>query len=232
MIDIHGGSKDPKEARLSNFTTRNFMFDEVTCASIEGPLQAFKESDPIKQLEICMMSGKVAKRTGSALDGWKKAQTLWWKGVPYARNSKEYQSLLTRLYDAVYECDKSFRDDLAAVGREAIYHSIGKSDQSDTVLTEVEMIYQLNRLRIAVMREQDSNVSPLSAEGVPKYRGIKTDGDPVEYLQEHYREWLACKQLTQVSLRRFDEKLLNAVKYVLRRRNVKLASIVPPGIGQ
>lgn len=32
MIDIHGGSKDLRTARLSNFTNRPFVLDDVQCA--------------------------------------------------------------------------------------------------------------------------------------------------------------------------------------------------------
>jgi hypothetical protein len=98
------------------------------------------------------MSGKLAKRAGSARDTWKQDQMLWWRGVTYSRNSQEYQELITRIYDAVYEQDSTFKEDLLAVGNEDICHSIGNPDQRDTVLTEVEMIYQLNRLRIRAQR--------------------------------------------------------------------------------
>lgn len=232
MIDIHGGSSDPKEACLSNFTSRTFSFDGVVCKSIEGLLQSLKEPSPENQITICAMTGKKAKRHGAKLDSWKEAQVLWWQGTSYHRKSKEYQMLITRIYDAVFEQDTIFKDDLLAIGQEDICHSIGKSDPSDTVLTEVEMIYNLNRLRIKAMRVRSDALQPLPLDNIPKYRGIKVDGDPVEFLQSQYREWLAGKQLTQVILRRADEKLLNAVKYVLRLRKVKLASIVPPGIGK
>jgi len=153
MIDIKGGSKDPRSARLSNFTDRPFVFDGVQCASIEGILQALKEFHFETQVEICAMSGKLAKRAGSERDAWKQEQMLWWRGVTYGRNSREYQELITRIYDAVYEQDPTFKKDLLADGNEDICHSIGNPDQRDTVLTEVEMIHQLNRLRIRALRE-------------------------------------------------------------------------------
>ncbi len=152
MIDIHGGSKDLRAARLSNFTNRPFVFDDVQCAGIEGILQALKEFHFETQIEICAMSGKPAKKAGSERDTWKQEQVLWWHGVTYARNSREYQELVTRIYDAVYEQDPTFKEDLLAVGNEDICHSIGNPDQRDTVLTEVEMIHQLNRLRIRAQR--------------------------------------------------------------------------------
>lgn len=152
MIDIHGGSKDPRAARLSNFTDRPFIFDGVQCAGIEGVLQALKESYFETQVKICAMSGKQAKRAGSERDAWKQEQMLWWRSVTYGRASREYQELITRIYDAAYEQNSTFKEDLLAVGNEDICHSIGNPNQRDTVLTEVEMIHQLNRLRIRAQR--------------------------------------------------------------------------------
>lgn len=153
MIDIKGGSKDLRAARLSNFTDRPFVFDGVQCVGIEGVLQALKEFHFETQVEICAMSGKLAKRAGSERDTWKQGQMLWWRGVTYARSSREYQELITRIYDAVYEQDPTFKEDLLAIGNEEICHSIGNPDQRNTVLTEVEMIHQLNRLRIQALRK-------------------------------------------------------------------------------
>jgi len=152
MIDIKGGSKDPRAARLSNFTNRSFIFDGVQCAGIEGILQALKESRFKAQVETCALSGKLAKKAGAERNTWKESQTLWWREIAYPRNSREYQELLTKIYDTVYEQDPTFKEDLLAVGNEEICHSIGNSDQRDTVLTEVEMIHQLNRLRIRALQ--------------------------------------------------------------------------------
>jgi hypothetical protein len=157
MIDIHGGSKDPRSARLSNFADRPFMFDGIACAGIEGVLQALKEPNQIKQADICALSGKAAKKAGSQLDGWKEQQTLWWKGNAYQRNSRSYQVLITCIYNAVYEQDSTFKEDLLAIELEDICHNVGNPDQRDTVLTEVEMIHQLNRLRIRAWRERNND---------------------------------------------------------------------------
>ena len=152
MIDIHGGSKDSQAARLSNFTDRTFVFDGILCAGIEGILQALKEIDFETQIEICALPGRLAKKAGFKRDGWKVDQTLWWRSAAYARNSREYQKLLTKIYDAVYEQDPTFKEDILDIGNEDICHSVGNPDQRDTVLTEVEMIHQLNRLRIQAQR--------------------------------------------------------------------------------
>ena len=153
MLDIKWSSVDSRVARMSNFTERHFVLDTVECASLEGLLQSLKCTDLCLQKQICALSGIEAKRSGALYETWKTAQVLWWNQKPFARSSREYQDLLTKVYDSVYEQDSSFRDDLRAVGYEDICHSIGTPDMRDTVLTEVEMIYQLNRLRIRALRD-------------------------------------------------------------------------------
>ena len=148
MIDISGGSKNPIAARLSNFTLRTFEFDGVLCISIEGVLQSFKFAESHQwQRQICSMVPKKAKERGTAWPVWKVKQKLNWFGREYNRHSHEYQVLLARLYDSVYDQDPRFKDDLLALGAEDIAHSIGTTDPYDTVLTEAEFTYQLNRLR-------------------------------------------------------------------------------------
>ena len=68
------------------------------------------------------------------------------------------------------------------------------------------------------------------ASDFPKYRGTKLDGNPIRFLRENYASWIASGRLTQVSLRDLDEKLLNAIKYELRKSNHSLADLIPPGI--
>ncbi len=152
MFDIVGNATDPLAARLSNFTDRPFTFDCVPCAGLEGPIQAFKCSVIDIQIEVCALSGKAAKKRGREFV-WKDTHTLWWAGRPYGRFSRSYCDLITHLYDAAYDQDPRFRADLLAVGTQELRHSIGNPDMRETVLTEVEMIHQLNRLRIRAIRE-------------------------------------------------------------------------------
>jgi len=62
-IDIHSGAPGVI-GRLSNFTKREFVFDGVSCRSIEGVLQSFKFEDIDKQSKICALYGMRAKRAG------------------------------------------------------------------------------------------------------------------------------------------------------------------------
>ena len=131
--------------RLSNYTPRSFIFDGVPCASLEGVLQSFKCPDAERQAEICMLAGGWAKKAGSAYD-WKSDQLLYWKGEAYPRRSEAYQRLLDRLYDAVYEQDAAFRDDLHALAGKKLDHRMGQSNPAETVLTRHEFVFRLMQL--------------------------------------------------------------------------------------
>lgn len=61
----------------------------------------------------------------------------------------------------------------------------------------------------------------------PIYSGIRVDGDPITFLRRHYGRWIADGRLTQARLRVRDEKLFNAIKYVTRTGEVRLADVVP-----
>lgn len=138
--------------RLSNYTTRRFVFDGVECGSIEGVLQGLKCPDIAAQRQICLLAGGWAKKAGGEYD-WQTAQTLYWQGKTYPRRSDAYAALLDRLYDAVYEQDEAFRSDLASLRGRKIDHRMGLTNPADTVLTRLEFVRQLQRL---MEREKES----------------------------------------------------------------------------
>lgn len=144
-MDVGSGKSYPA-GKLSNFSPNKFIFDGVLCGSLEGALQSFKFENSEMQEFVCTMVGYAAKKKGSKKN-WKRTQTLYWKGVAYPRKSKEYQDLLTSLYDACFEQCENFRNALAASGNAVFTHSIGKSKETDTILTEREFCSQLTRLR-------------------------------------------------------------------------------------
>lgn len=153
VIEIGGHTKSPVGKRLSNFKRRSFVFDGVRCGGFEGIVQALKCSDIVRQREICALSRKDAKRAGREYDTWKDDQKLYWNGDTYDRCSRGYVLLITRIYDAIYDQDAAFRRDLLALKDAVIWHSIGKPDMRDTTLTEVEMLFQLERLRHRAIRD-------------------------------------------------------------------------------
>ena len=64
----------------------------------------------------------------------------------YKRDSEEYKNLLNRAYNRLYTNEK-FRKALEATNGSNIEHSIGKTKQSETVLTKQEFCSRLMYLR-------------------------------------------------------------------------------------
>lgn len=156
MIDIDSRSADRLASRLSNFTRRQFVFDSIECNSLEGVLQAIKAESPDVQKVICALEGKDAKEASKALIV--RPDWCYWEDDPFPRCGKEHGDFIIRLYDAAYEQDASFREDLLATDNEELRHSMGKYDQLKTVLTETEFLVQLYRLRTRAMREPASQM--------------------------------------------------------------------------
>lgn len=148
-LDIGGRNSSGASARLSNFTERHFVFDGVSCASIEGVLQSFKFEDIGQQREICMLIGIKAKKAGKKTD-WRPKQTLYWNGTAYPRSSEDYQKLLDRLYEEVFSQCPQFLSDLYETGENKLIHSIGKDDPAETILTEREFCDRLEKLRSCI----------------------------------------------------------------------------------
>lgn len=150
-MDIGSKNGYPSSA-LSNFSPHPFTFDGVACSSMEGLLQAFKFSNHEMQKHICTLVGIKAKRAGSK-KRWQRDQTLWWKGVPYKRDSDEYQQLLNRAYDAL-ATNEGFCRALIASGNATLEHSIGRTKENETVLTRQEFCSRLSRIRERMMSQK------------------------------------------------------------------------------
>jgi len=143
-------------SRLSNFTAREFTFDGVLCKSMEGLLQSFKFEKEHIQVEVCKLIGFGAKKRGRGRNRtWQTKQTLWWKGKPYKRKSKEYQKLIRDAYDAL-GTNEHFAKDLLSTQSATFTHSIGCNKESDTVLTEREFCNNLYRVRINLQINKNS----------------------------------------------------------------------------
>lgn len=150
-MDIGSGSGYPSAA-LSNFAPHPFVFDGVECNSMEGLLQSFKFSNPEMQKEVCKLVGKQAKFKGKKKK-WFKTQTLYWQGKEFKRDSDEYQRLLDRAYDAL-STNEGFKRALLATGNAILTHTIGKTKQSETVLTRAEFCSRLMTIRERLQNEQ------------------------------------------------------------------------------
>ena len=144
-MDIKSGNGYPSSA-LSNFAGHRFILDDVQCNSMEGFLQSLKFSNEEMQKHVCTLIGREAKYKGKHKNWWTN-QTLYWKGKEYKRKSEEYQNLLDRAYQAMYDQSEKFRKALKATKNATITHSIGKSDPTRTILTEKEFCSRLFALR-------------------------------------------------------------------------------------
>lgn len=131
---------------LSNFASHPFVFDGVEIASMEGFLQALKFSNPEIQRDMCKLIGFKAKKAGKLQD-WKQEGKLYWQGQEIDRFGQEYQDLLDRVYDTMFEQSESVRKALLATGDAILEHSIGRIKASDTILTREEFCSRLIKIR-------------------------------------------------------------------------------------
>ena len=113
---------------------------------MEGFLQSLKFKNIDMQKYVCSLVGKSAKYKGKNKKWW-KTQILYWQGKEYKRDSQEYQILLNRAYNALYQ-NEGFRKALEASRPATLSHSIGKNDPSKTVLTQAEFVGRLMKLRM------------------------------------------------------------------------------------
>jgi len=144
-MDIGSKTGYPSSS-LSNFSPHPFELDGVKCASMEGFLQSLKFKNPEIQEHVCSLVGKKAKFKGKKKKWWLD-QTLYWRGVSIKRDSEEYQLLLDRAFNALYEQSDSFKRALHATQNATLTHSMGKRDISKTVLTEREFCSRLKKIR-------------------------------------------------------------------------------------
>ncbi|MCL2861386.1 MAG: hypothetical protein FWE22_03145 [Firmicutes bacterium] len=144
MIDIYSKGEYPSNV-LSNFYPNAFDIDGVKCCSMESFLQSLKYKNIRRQIEVCAIDAKSAKRNAGAKK-WFKKQVLWWKGKKYKRNSEEYQNLLKRAYDELLKAPDFFKA-LKDSGNNILTHSIGNQNPKKTILTEKEFCDFLTKLR-------------------------------------------------------------------------------------
>ncbi len=143
-IDIWSKSEYPADV-LSNLCDSRFQFDGIECGSMEGFLQSLKYKDEDKQRQICLMSGKEAKRMTIA--DWQRDQIVWWKGAAVDRQSDVYMQLVRRAYQAMFEQNERFRTALLSTKGKNLYHSQGERNPFKTILTEKEFCQTLTELR-------------------------------------------------------------------------------------
>ena len=146
-IDIWSTKSYPANV-LSNLYPNAFEIDGVKCASMEGFLQSLKITDIQEQCKICALSGLEAKARSTS--EWQLTQNLYWQGHIVHRQSPEFQDLIFRAYELLFQQNKVFREALLATKGKQLYHVRGVSDPRKTILTEKEFCTSLMRIRDAI----------------------------------------------------------------------------------
>ena len=150
-MDIGSGKAYPSNS-LSNFAPHPFEIDGVKVSSMEGFLQSLKFKNFDMQKEVCKLVGFAAKKRGRSKK-WFLTQKLYWNGVEYDRKSKEYQGLLDRAFNALSK-NTGFQKALISSGKSTLTHKIGKSKESETVLTKSEFTSRLYNIRERLLNDK------------------------------------------------------------------------------
>ena len=143
-LDIRSNGMYPSGV-LSNLCSNAFRFDGVLCNSMEGFLQSLKHQDIDKQRQLCQMKGGNARKR--SVTSWQTDQIIWWRGLAIDRQSQDYQRLLRRAYQAMFDQNERFRAALMATRGITLTHTSGESDPFKTILTASELCSILTEMR-------------------------------------------------------------------------------------
>lgn len=146
-IDISSTSKFPA-GYLSNFTPYTFTFRGIEFTLMESLLQGLKFEGVETQNSVFQRVGVKAKLRGKKRK-WYLDQTLYWQGTPMKRDSEEYKNIVREAFYALAE-NIDFQQTLLATGDKRLYHTMGKSDPTRTILTEEEFCDILTEVRTSL----------------------------------------------------------------------------------
>ena len=143
-LDIRSNGLYPSNV-LSNLCSNGFRFEGMVCGSMEGFLQSLKQKNKDKQRQICSMKGGNARK--HSVTSWQTDQIVWWKGQAYDRQSEEYQKLIRKAYQAMFDQSERFRAALMQTRGITLIHSSGEENPFRTILTEEEFCQILTEMR-------------------------------------------------------------------------------------
>ena len=143
-LDIRSNGLYPSNV-LSNLCSNGFRLDGMVCGSMEGFLQSLKRKELDKQRQICSMKGGNARKM--SVTSWQTDQIVWWKGQAIDRQSEEYQKLIRRAYQAMFEQSERFRAALMQTRGITLVHTSGEPSSYKTILTPSEFCGILTDLR-------------------------------------------------------------------------------------
>lgn len=140
--------KSNSSAPLSNLFPHKFIIDGILCLSMESFIQSLRVDNKEMQQAICSnYSGMMAYKLRLSLNDWRKEGYIYWNGKRIKRNSKDYTKLITKAYDCLFEQNIVFREILRSKKDYYLIHSMGCDNIDETLLTEEEYRFQLNRLK-------------------------------------------------------------------------------------
>ena len=159
---------NPVSSALSNLFPHKFLFytrgklgkfDDTHCLSMESFLQSLRVKDANLQKYICEnYYGPMVQKLKVYLRDWREDGYLYWNGISIKRDSATYHELISTAYDCLFEGNPIFRECVLPQFRGIhLIHSIGKDCKSETLLTESEFRYQLNRLIKRLDYVEDEN---------------------------------------------------------------------------
>ena len=143
-LDIRSNGLYPSNV-LSNMCSNGFRLDGMVCGSMEGFLQSLKRKELDKQRQICSMRGGNARKM--SVTSWQTDQIVWWKGQAIDRQSEEYQRLIRRAYQSMFEQSERFRAALMQTRGITLVHTSGEPSSYKTILTPSEFCGILTDLR-------------------------------------------------------------------------------------
>ena len=143
-LDIRSNGMYPSNV-LSNLCSNGFRFEGMVCGSMEGFLQSLKQQDRDKQRQICSMKGGNARKR--SVTSWQTDQIVWWRGQAYDRQGEEYQNLIRRAYQAMFDQSERFRTALMQTRGLTLTHTSGETSPFKTILTAQEFCTILTELR-------------------------------------------------------------------------------------
>lgn len=143
-LDIRSNGMYPSGV-LSNLCSNAFRLDGVLCNSMEGFLQSLKHQEIDKQRQLCQMKGGNARKR--SVTSWQTDQIVWWQGIAIDRQSQDYQRLLRRAYQALFDQNERFRAALMATRGITLTHISGETDPFKTILTASELCSILTEIR-------------------------------------------------------------------------------------
>lgn len=146
--DIHPEGRHPEDI-LSRLCNNDFCYDKVQCGCMEAFLQSLRYRDEEIQRKVCVMS---ASELGYQLEwypapDWRHSQTLWWKGKPIKRDSREYRTLIYRAHSEMFRWSYRFRSVLMQTLDKKLVCNSGDDDPRTCLLTDKEYCTILTRLR-------------------------------------------------------------------------------------